>query len=171
MNNVLLIVVDCLRADFVHDPRKAFIPAITKLQQTGFSFLNAIASSTTTTPSFASLLTGLYPFEHGVRSLSGYRLSTQIPTFPETMREAGYHTYAEVTGPLEKQTGFSSRFDEYRYREPEETIHTAWGNNFLAKLTDYYEQPWFVLLHVWSLHRPRVICPQCDNCLYVLNDN
>lgn len=162
MTNVLLVVVDCLRADAVYD-HMAIIPTMKKLRQSGFSFLNAITSSTTTTPSFASLFTGLYPFEHGVRSLSGYRLSNKTVTFPEIMREAGYHTYAEVTGPMVEEAGFAERFDEYHCREPHRTIHTDWGHHFIEKVRDHYKEPWLVLLHVWSLHQPRIVSSKCES--------
>lgn len=163
MKNVLVVVVDCLRADSVYKPGTALTSNMTKLRQSGFSFLNAIASSTTTTPSFASLLTGLYPFEHGVRSLSGYRLGSKTMTFPETMRQAGYHTYAEVTGPMTAEAGFADRFSEYCYREPDRTVHTNWGDHFIAKMRAYYREPWLVLLHVWSLHQPRRVSTGCDS--------
>lgn len=160
--NILLIVVDCLRADFVYEPGKAFLPTIGRLWEEGFSFSTTIAVTSTTTPSFASLLTGLYPYEHGIRSLSGYGPGQDLVFFPDVLRKAGYNTYAEVTGPLVEQMGFSRFFDHYNYRDPESTIHTEWGLDLLKKL-NHYKEPWFVLLHIWSLHIPRVVIDKCDN--------
>lgn len=164
--NVLLIVVDCLRADYVYDSRNAYTPNMDALRARGFSFLNTISVTSTTTPSFVSLLTGLYPFEHGVRSLSGYGPKKEMVTFPEVLSDQGYHTYAEVTGPLMEEIGYLGRWHEYRYREPAQSIHTDWGSAFLERLSRHYQTPWFVLLHLWSLHRPRVVLPECDNSRY-----
>jgi arylsulfatase A-like enzyme len=163
---VLFIIVDCLRSDFVYEPQKAYTPAIQKLKEDGFSFLNTIVSTSTTTPSFASLFTGLYPFEHGVRSLSGYSPKRDLVTFPQLLKQAGYNTYAEVTGPLVEQVGFSEYFEEYNCRDPEQTIHTEWGANFLDSLEKDYQEPWFILLHIWSLHTPRVVIDDCDDERY-----
>lgn len=164
--NILLIVIDCLGADFVYEEGKAYIPTIKKLKEEGFSFLNTIASTTTTTPSFASLLTGLYPFQNGVRSHSGYSLKKEIKTFPEILKENGYNTYAEVTGPLAEVIGLSKGFDEYNYRSERETIHTKFGNDLLEKFDEHYRSPWFVMLHIWSLHEPRIVLKECKSKKY-----
>ena len=118
--NILIIVVDCLGADFIYKEGMAFTPTINKLKENGYSFLNTIASTTTTTPSFASLLTGLYPFQSGVRSHSGYSLNKDIRTIPQILRENGYNTYAEFTGPLTDKIGLSKGFDEYNFRSQKE---------------------------------------------------
>jgi arylsulfatase A-like enzyme len=155
--NILLIIIDCLRADFFYEPRKAHIPNLTKLRIEGYSFLNTIASTSTTTPSFASLLTCLYPFENGVRSHSGYSLKEDVLTFPQILKKRGFNTYAEVTGPLVKEIGLFKGFDEYNYRERLKTIHTQWGDDLINKFKRYYKEPWFILLHIWSLHFPRIV--------------
>jgi len=162
-NNVLLVVVDCMRADFVYEAGKAMIPNITRLQADGFSLLNTISVTSTTTPSFTSLLTGLYPCQHGVRSLSGFGPREDIVFLTDLFKSAGYTTYAEATGPLVEQMGLDRCFDHYHYREHERTVHTAWGQEFLSKIENHYREPWFVLLHVWSLHTPRVVLKECDD--------
>lgn len=164
--NILLIVVDCLRADFVYEEGKAYIPTIKKLRENGYSFLNTIASTTTTTPSFASVLTGLYPFQSGVRSHSGYSLKKEIKTFPQILKENGYNTYAEFTGPLTDKIGLSRGFDEYNFRSEKETIHTKFGNELLKKFDEHYKSPWFVMLHIWSLHKPRIVLNECKSKKY-----
>lgn len=166
--NILLIVIDCLRADFTYNPQKAHIPNITKLKNEGYSFLNTIASTSTTTPNFTCLFTGLYPFEHGVRSQSGYRLRGKFTTLPEVLKKNGYNTYAEFTGPLIKEIGLSKGFDEYNLRGAKKTIHTQWGCELINKFKEYYKEPWFVCLHIWSLHLPRIITKGCNRKKYGL---
>ncbi len=164
--NILFIVIDCLGADFIYEEGKTYIPTIKKLKDSGYSFLNTIASTTTTTPSFAGLLTGLYPFQNGVRSHSGYSLKKEIKTFPEILKEKGYNTYAEVTGPLTKEIGLSKGFDEYNFRSEKAIIHKKFGNDLLKKFNDHYKSPWFVFLHIWSLHEPRVVIKECKSKKY-----
>ena len=70
--NLLIIVLDCLRSDAVFsDDRSTYTPNLDRLCALGRTYPNTITSATYTTPSFASLLTGLYPSAHGVRSLGG----------------------------------------------------------------------------------------------------
>jgi arylsulfatase A-like enzyme len=166
--NILFIIIDCLRADFIYEPQKAFIPNITKLKNEGFSFLNTIASTSTTVPNFVSLFTGLYPFEHGVRSLSGYRLKDGFVTLQEILKENGYNTYAEFTGPLAKEIGISRGFDEYNQRKAKNIIHTKWGKELIDKFKNHYKKPWLVCLHIWSLHLPRIVLRECNNKKYGL---
>ena len=162
--NILLVVVDCLRADFIYADRGAKTLTISKLRKEGYSFLNTIAATSTTTPSFAALLTGFYPFENGIRSLSGHTLKKGIKILPELLKEAGYHTYAEVTGPLTREAGLDMGFKEYNYRDKKMTVHTAWGEEFIERFRKgHYKEPYFVLLHVWPLHEPRAILEECNN--------
>lgn len=166
--NILFIIIDCLRADFIYEPKRAFIPNITKLKNEGFSFLNTIATTSTTVPNFVSLLTGLYPFEHGVRSQSGYRLKDEFVTLQEILKMNGYYTYAEFTGPLVKEIGLSKGFDDYNHRNAKNRIHTKWGKKLIDKFKNHYEKPWFVCLHIWSLHLPRIVLRECNSKNYGL---
>jgi len=161
--NVLFIVIDCLRADFVHQRGHARTPTLDRLGEEGFSFSSAIASTTTTTPSFASLITGLYPFQHGVRSHSGYRLSEGVRTLAELLQERGYRTCAELCGPLGPEVGLTRGFDQYNHRSRTETIHSEWGERLLERVAGGMRRPWFVWLHIWSLHQPRQVIPECED--------
>ena len=156
--NILLLVIDCLRADHVYEDGLAYVPAIRALMDRGFSFTNTIASTTTTTPSFASLLTGRYPIEHGVRTHDGAKLSASVRRLPQMLKTVGYHTYAEACGPLGPEVGLDRGFDEYTHRGRREVITSAWGETLRQKVaTGHYESPWFLMLHIWALHVPRQI--------------
>ncbi|MFQ6069182.1 MAG: sulfatase [Candidatus Aminicenantales bacterium] len=151
-NNILLIIVDCLRADFVQNSEKLLLQTITRLKKNGFYLLSAISSTSTTSPSFSSILTGLYPYETGVRTLAGFSLREDVVTLPQVLKESGYHTYAEVTGPLVAEIGLCRGFERYHYRSRRRTIHTDWGRELVRKFKNFYKPPWFVLLHIWPLH-------------------
>lgn len=161
--NILFLVVDCLRADHVYEPGLAHAPTLDALRAGGFSFLNTIATNTQTTPSFGSLLTAKYPFETGIRSLYGHRLAEGVRTLPELLRDAGYHTSAEVSGPLAAEAGLDRGFAEYNFRPKKALAYDAWGEALLQKLRERSTAPWFMLLHLWEVHMKRRVLPQCEN--------
>ena len=113
--NVFLLAVDSLRADVVFGDHVA-TPLMDSLASKGASFTQCICTSTTTTPSFSSILTGCYPPKHGVRGLQGYRLSPSLTTMAEAFAAAGYETHAEVTGPLLPETGVLRGFEQAHHR-------------------------------------------------------
>jgi len=95
--DVLVIVMDALRADHLsaygyHRPTS---PTIDRLAAEGVLYENAVAASSYSLPSHASLLTGLYPGEHEVVWLEYARYrNPSLPKLPVLMRERGYRTAA-----------------------------------------------------------------------------
>lgn len=150
--NVLVLAIDSLRADAVFGEEVA-TPTFDRLAHTGVSFRQAVCTATTTTPSFSSMLTGCYPPRHGVRGLQGYRLSQSVTTMAETFAQAGYRCYAEVTGPLLPETGILRGFHEARCRQAYKVPFFYWREEVIAKMRSY-AKPWFMLLHIWEVHRP-----------------
>ena len=70
--NVLLITIDTLRADALGcDGGPARTPNIDALAAAGVRFSFAHAQAVVTLPSHASILTGLYPFQHGYTRTAG----------------------------------------------------------------------------------------------------
>src|SRR5438105_2696654 len=113
--NVLLITIDTLRADAMSSyggPAKT--PNLDALAARGTRFDFAHAHATLTRPSHASILTGTYPYENGVRDHSGYRLKAGLPTIASMLKEKGFATGAFVGGvPLERRFGLDGGFDVY----------------------------------------------------------
>ncbi len=121
--DLLLIMIDTLRQDVFQSVvestpegrafREAFDPAAW--------FSNAIAAAPWTAPSMGSIMTGLYPREHGLikpsarKDLSAFtRLPDEIPTLAEKLGRRGYQTSAIVANPiLHPQSGLSRGFDRY----------------------------------------------------------
>jgi arylsulfatase A-like enzyme len=150
--NVFVLVVDSLRADVVfgdHVPTRNF----DSFRAAGASFEQCIATCTTTTPSFSSMLTGCYPPKHGVRGLQGYRLASSVTTLAEAFAGAGYNTYAEVTGPLLPETGVLRGFAETHHRRAYKVPFFGWRDEVLARMSSQ-RAPWLTLLHIWEVHRP-----------------
>jgi Sulfatase len=150
--NVLFLVVDSLRADVVFTDRVG-TPNLSALARRGTAFTQCVCTSTTTTPSFSSMLTGCYPPKHGVRGLEGYTLSSELRTMPESFKQSGYTTYAEVTGPLLPPTGVLRGFDNHRHRQAYRVPFFGWRDHVVAAMRTY-TAPWFLLLHIWEVHKP-----------------
>lgn len=155
--NLLMIVIDCLRADVAYSmSSQGKLKFINELIRKSVSFHDNFATSCTTTPSFASMLTGLYPARHGVKMHSGQKLRPWLDTLPQVLSEAKYYTRAEVTGPLVKEVGLNRGFKSYNYRDRNVTVYTEWWTKMLRDLSQLPE-PWFFLLHLWELHVPRYL--------------
>src|SRR5919202_3523242 len=114
--NVLLLAIDSLRADAVFGEQVA-TPNIDSFARSGGAFTQCVSTTTSTTPSFSSILTGCYPPKHGVHGLQGYRLSSSVTPMAEAFGRAGYHTHAEVTGPLLPATGILRGFEDANHRQ------------------------------------------------------
>lgn len=161
--NILLIVVDCLRADrVVDDTATAFTPNIDRLRKTGTVYSHLITSNSMTTPCMTSLFSGLYPHTNGVRAMRGTRIADDVPLLGELLSEAGYHTFAEVTGPLGTYLHLDRGFESYRHREGvSESFLGKWGRDFIAQVTGgTLPEPWFMYLHLWEVHMPRQVLPE-----------
>ncbi len=161
-NNVLLIIVDCARSEktIIDLPqaspwtrRSAHLPFLDHLQRLGTTWTDLNAVSSTTTPNLASIFTGLLPVHHGILEHSRHSLRIDVPTVAELLSRVGYHTYAEVTGPLVAEAGLGRGFSHYRCRERSEYLHTGLLDN-LEPLVESLEAPWFFCLHLWEAHMP-----------------
>jgi arylsulfatase A-like enzyme len=150
--NVFFLVVDSLRADAVFGDHIS-TPNLDLLAGNGAVFTQCVSTTTSTTPSFSSMLTGCYPPKHGVRGLQGYRLSPTVTTWAEAFGAAGYHTHAEVTGPLLKETGILRGFEDANHRKGYRVPFFEWRDEVIEKMRTYVD-PWFMLLHIWEVHRP-----------------
>lgn len=114
--DIILITIDTARADafgFAGNPR-AKTPFLDALAARGLVFTNAHAHNVVTLPSHANILTGLYPFQHGVRENAGFTLGASHPTIATLLRPAGYATGAFVGAfPLDARFGLKEGFDVY----------------------------------------------------------
>lgn len=93
--NILFIISDAHRADHMSCAGNPVIktPNLDKLAKEGVRFSNCFCTNPICMPNRATLITGLYPNVHGVRS-NGINLREDIPTIIKTLRERGWHTAA-----------------------------------------------------------------------------
>ena len=114
--NVLLVTIDTLRADALGCYGRAGgeTPWIDRLAASGVLFDFAHAHNVVTLPSHASILSGRYPFDHGVRDNSGFRFRPDMETLATLLRRQGYRTGAFVSAfPLDSRFGLGRGFDVY----------------------------------------------------------
>ncbi|NTV80255.1 MAG: sulfatase-like hydrolase/transferase [Candidatus Aminicenantes bacterium] len=157
--NILLVVIDCARSDvWLSERNPSTTPHLDGVRRAGVTFPTTIVEQSATSPSFTTLLTGLYSLRHDVRMILGQTLRGEVPMLTEELAARGYRTYAEVTGPLVTEIGLSRGFERYEYRAPCDYLHTSWGDRFVARLNHgHYKSPWFIMLHLWELHIPRQV--------------
>ena len=172
--NVLLITIDTLRADALSSyGGPARTPNLDALASGGTRFDFAHAHAVLTRPSHASILTGTYPFQHGVRDHSGYRLKAGLPTIATMLKAQGFATGAFVGAvPLERRFGLDGGFDEYDDRFGRTGNNSDFtlaerpaGEVVEAALGWIHAQQgrWFAWVHVFDPHAPYAPPPPFDS--------
>src|SRR5262245_35687713 len=97
LQGILLVTIDTLRADHVGAYGAPFAtPNLDALARDGVLIEQACSPTPSTGPAHASLLTGLYPWNHGTLR-NAVPLDPRIPTLADRLREAGFTTAAFVS--------------------------------------------------------------------------
>ena len=164
--NVLLITIDTWRWDaagFAGNERAA-TPTLDRLATSGLRFERAHAHNVLTLPSHANLLTGLEPFEHGVRDNAGFHLRAEHQTLAERLAGAGFATGAVVGAfPLDSSYGLDQGFDLYDDQFPKgNMVDFAMAERSGAEVVDRGTRWWaeqsdarkFLWLHLYDPHTP-----------------
>lgn len=151
--NVVLASVDCARPD-AFDHR-----FFERKKECGSYYDTCISQAAFTSPSHTSMLTGLNPFNHGVRWLVDYH--TDATTLPEILHEEGFNT-AGFTGGYPLPTGnLGEGFDTFEHVDTVEDRmegRQEYGpaNLLVARainwLDDHEGEDNFVFLHCFDLH-------------------
>jgi arylsulfatase A-like enzyme/Tfp pilus assembly protein PilF len=115
--HLVLVSIDTLRADRLGSYGSATVstPNLDRLAREGARAADASVPTPLTRPSHVSLLTGLYPAQHGIRDNVSPSLRADIPTLAEMLRSSGFDTAAFVSSVvLSAQSGLNRGFDTYR---------------------------------------------------------
>jgi len=113
--SLVLITVDCLRADhvgFLGCPRP-LTPFLDSLAEKSIVFCNAVVAGTPTYFSFPAIMASRYPLALG-RDVLG--IAPREPTLATALRDAGYSTAAFLAGNpyLSSRFGYDQGFDCFR---------------------------------------------------------
>ena len=173
--NVLLITIDTLRADALgsYGNGNVATPWLDRVADGGVRFSHARAQTVVTLPSHANILSGRYPFRHGVRENSGFRFPGELDTLATLLKARGYRTGAFVSAfPLDVRFGLGRGFDVYddrygkgaerkAFQEPERpgpatvAAAVAWISQSNAQSASGNPQsPWFAWVHLYEPHFP-----------------
>ena len=166
VERVVLVTIDTLRWDHLgymgHD---VATPNLDRLADSGTIFTQAITSAPITLPSHASILSGLYPPSHAARNNGTFRLSDDVETVAESLKEAGFATGAFVGAfVLDRRFGLEQGFDRYDDELPEENpLHTTYyperpAEEVVSRAIDWMrereDEPFFLWVHVFDPHAP-----------------
>ena len=157
--NVLLIVVDTLRADHLgaYGYERPTSPHMDALAASGVRYPRALSTAPWTTPSIAALMTSRYPSSLGITSEKA-RLAEEALLLAEVLQAAGYLTGAAVSHSFcASEWGFGQGFDGFD--ESNVLGHaavttdgvTARGKSFLDEAAGQ-QQPWMLWLHYFDPH-------------------
>jgi arylsulfatase A-like enzyme len=148
-------------------------PGLDSLAHDGFAFENVFTVATNSLPSHATIMTGVYPFQHGAVT-NGRKLDLAIPTLAEYLVKRGYNTAGFVGYyALAEESGLNQGFEDFQFHKVKSHDHDEKEleddvKGFLAALNwirDWHEgdkatkrketqnKPnFFVWLHVQNIH-------------------
>jgi arylsulfatase len=162
--NLLLITVDTLRADHLgcYGYGRDTSPNLDRLAAESLLFERAASPRAKTTPAVVSLLSGLYPHDHGVRDLAA-PLDRPVPLLQERLREAGWFTAAIVGNFVltRERSGLDRGFDLWidelpdvrgvpPHDAPQRTARSL--TDAALEVLEEREGPWFLWLHYMDPH-------------------
>jgi arylsulfatase A-like enzyme len=115
--DVILISIDTLRADHLgcYGYPHPTSPNLDRFRDDAVLFSQAIAAAPSTLPSHASLMTSLWPRQHGAMHTTNRPLAARFLTLAEVFRRHGYRTVSfNDGGQLAPEFGLGNGFDLYR---------------------------------------------------------
>jgi arylsulfatase A-like enzyme len=170
--SVVVVVVDTWRADhagFLGYARPVS-PALDRLAESGVVFERAMAQSSWTKPSVATLLTGLVPARHRAVSQSiaeapvrGFRLAPRLTTLIEVLHGRGWQTAMWSDNPnITPPTGFAQGAEHFRdyFHEPCHPEGCGRIDEMLADVETWLAEerdparPFCLYVHVMDAHYP-----------------
>jgi arylsulfatase len=167
--SLVLVTLDTTRADRLgcYGYPRPTTPTIDSIAAESVLFERCIAVVPHTTPSHCSILTGVYPYEHGITSCS-FRASTerqeglafaptpQLKSYAQILEQHGWQTGGFVSAaPVRRITGLAAGFQSWsepppgqEFRPGEQTMTDALAWLATAK------EPFFLWVHLFDPHLP-----------------
>ena len=159
---IVLVTLDTTTVSFLgaYNEEVDFTPSLDAFAAEGVTFEHAYTPTALTLPSHAALFSGLSPLTTGVM-MNGDRLSDEVVTLAEILKQEGYETAAFVSlGVVRPGYGLEQGFDEYDadfrryhrwYRWADEIVRAArrW-------ITANQDEPFFLWAHLSDPHEPYV---------------
>ncbi len=169
-DNLLLVTLDTTRSDRIgsYGYAAARTPHLERLAAEGVRFETMVSVAPITLPSHASLFTGLYPFEHGVRNNGNFYLEDRFETLATRLKARGYRTGAFVSSfVLDRRYGLQRGFETYddrmegAYAQVVTLEAERRGDRTALALGSWLDErgrqpetPFFAWLHLYDPHEP-----------------
>jgi arylsulfatase A-like enzyme len=165
--NIVLITLDTTRADRLscYGYEHIKTPAIDELARRGVRYARCYSPVPLTLPGHTSILTGLYPFDHGLRVNGAGTLDDRAATLAEVLGARGYQTGAVIGAyVLHSKFGLRQGFDFYDedfsagsarsiFFYVERNAKTV-TDTALAWLDTVSRSPFFLWVHYFDPHAP-----------------
>lgn len=164
LNDIYLVSPDTLSQSALgcYGADRSYTPEIDWIAQEGRQYFQVTTAAPWTKPSFASIMTSLYPSQHKVQDIH-YALPQSAQTLAETLHDKGYLTAAFVWSPFDGYLGpymqYNQGFDIYFCSDNEDLVSQA----LLAFLEANQENlanldagGLFIWHHIWEPHTPYV---------------
>lgn len=159
--NVVLIVVDTLRADRLscYGNERATSPTMDRLAREGLRCERAYSSAPWTIPGTASVLTGLTPPQHGLGDADSNYLSDRLDSLPRVFQREGFTTAAFTCNPLvDGSRNFDQGFERFA------NLPWATSPQVEAGIADWIakvgQERFFLYLHPTDPHAPYQATPE-----------
>jgi arylsulfatase A-like enzyme len=155
-DNLVLVTIDTLRADHlgIYGYPRPTSPYLDELGLEGVVFWHAVAASSHTAPSHATILTSLYPEQHRVL-VNGHALDPGIPALAGLLSDHGLETAAFVS--VRFLAGLRAGFDTFDAEVPPgEVFRTADGT--VSRAIEWLRKrqtgrPFALWVHVYDPHQ------------------
>jgi arylsulfatase A-like enzyme len=152
--NVLLILADTLRADHLgcYGYYRQTSPNIDKFADECLFFEKALSPSSWTKTAVGSILTSLYPHEHGAFKWTD-SLNNENLTLAEIFRNKNYRTFSvQANRIITSRYGFHQGFQIYK--EMTHDLAENLTDEFVTWLDRNKKKPFFAYLHFMDTHYP-----------------
>ena len=166
--NLVVITLDTTRADRLGAYGNANVetPAFDRLAREGVLFEQAVSVAPLTLPAHASMFTGKFPPEHGIRDNGGFFLGADQETLAEILKARGYRTGGFVSafvldGKWGIDQGFETYFDDFDLSTSKQvslgSIQRP-ANEVIDKVLPWIDEvkgsPFFAWVHLYDAHSP-----------------
>jgi arylsulfatase A-like enzyme/Flp pilus assembly protein TadD len=165
--NVVLVTIDTLRADHVgaYGYSAGDTATLDRLAREGILLEDCVVQVPQTRPSHASLMTGRYPFEHGIRDNYSPPLAPSLPTLASVLRTHGWDTAGFVGAyPVSRPSGLDQGFGAFDdpFAAGDDTTKAARTERPASEVIDAAlhwlamprSRPFFAWVHLFDPHAP-----------------
>ncbi len=162
--NVVMVVIDTLRADRLHAVTNGapVMPHLSQLAKESIECTFAISQCSWTRPSVASIFTSLYADAHGVRNIGaaagnmeseGDALNPGLETIGTMLKRRGQYTTwgFQTNANLTREFGFAEGFDSYEFSNSLSGNHVT---NKALSSAGSLPAPFFMYVHYMDPHAP-----------------